>query len=170
MGRFSLTGPDVSLDAGVAQNLALVLQEFTTNAIKYGSISSLVGTISINSSLGDGRCLDFTWSEQGGSLVRPPERRGFGSQLIGQAFASNSRAATSYQSEGLEARFEISLTFVRRSEDGILPAELRTERAASSLQVLSVEDEVLIALEAEAELLRAGSRPMTRAVHNQRTF
>ena len=75
--------------------------------------------------MGDGRCLDLTWSEQGGPPVRPPERTGFGSQLVEQAFASHSRAAISCKSEGLEARFEIPLKFVRRSEGGVLPAELR---------------------------------------------
>jgi two-component sensor histidine kinase/ligand-binding sensor protein len=167
-GRFSLTGPDVSLDAGVAQNLALVLHELTTNAIKYGSLSSAAGTITINSSVESESRLLLTWAEQGGPRVNAPQRMGFGSQLIEKAFSSDSRsrAAVSYNSEGVEARFEIPLKIVHSSEGSVLPAEGRGESAAASLQglsVLIVEDEVLIALEAEAELLRAGTREMTRA-------
>jgi two-component sensor histidine kinase/ligand-binding sensor protein len=166
-GRFSLTGPDVSLDAGVAQNLALVLHELTTNAIKYGSLSSAAGTITINSSLGSESRLVLTWAEQGGPRVSAPQRIGFGSQLIEKAFSSDSRsrAALSYHSEGVEARFEIPLKFVQSSEN-VLPAEPHGESSAASVQglsVLIVEDEALIALEAEAELLRAGTGAMTRA-------
>jgi two-component sensor histidine kinase/ligand-binding sensor protein len=166
-GRFSLTGPDVSLDAGVAQNLALVLHELTTNAIKYGSLSSAAGTITINSSLGSESRLVLTWAEQGGPRVSAPQRIGFGSQLIEKAFSSDSRsrAALSYHSEGVEARFEIPLKFVQ-SSDNVLPAEPHGESSAASVQglsVLIVEDEALIALEAEAELLRAGTGAMTRA-------
>jgi two-component sensor histidine kinase/ligand-binding sensor protein len=166
-GRFSLTGPDVSVDAGVAQNLALVLHELTTNAIKYGSLSSAAGTITIKSSL-ESDSLLLTWAEQGGPRVSAPQRMGFGSQLIEKAFSSDSRfrAAVSYHSEGVEARFEIPLTFVHSSEGSALPAERHRETSVATLQglsVLIVEDEVLIALEAEAELLRAGTGTMTRA-------
>jgi two-component sensor histidine kinase/ligand-binding sensor protein len=167
-GRFSLTGPDVSLDAGVAQNLALVLHELTTNAVKYGSLSSAHGTITINSSLGSDSHLILTWAEHNGPRVSTPQRTGFGSQLIEQAFSSDSRSRTAvrYNSEGLEARFEIPLKFVPSSEGSVLPAERPRESPASSLHglsVLIVEDEVLIALEAEAELRRAGTGVMTRA-------
>ena len=167
-GRFSLAGPDVSLDAGVTQNLALVLHELTTNAIKYGSLSAAAGTITINSSLGSQNHLILTWAEHGGPRVSAPQRIGFGSQLIGQAFSSDSRsrAAVTYNSEGLVARFEIPLKFVHGSEVNGRPAERRGESSPSSLRglsVLIVEDEVLIALEAEAELLRAGTGAMTRA-------
>jgi two-component sensor histidine kinase len=166
-GRFSLTGPDVSLDAGVAQNLALVLHELTTNAIKYGSLSAAAGTITINSSLGSQNHLILTWAEHGGPRVSAPQRLGFGSQLIEQAFSSNSRsrAAVTYNSAGLVARLEIPLKFVHSSEGNAVRGERRAESSPSlhGLSVLIVEDEVLIALEAEAELLRAGTGPMTRA-------
>jgi two-component sensor histidine kinase/ligand-binding sensor protein len=167
-GRFFLTGPDVALDAGVAQNLALVLHELTTNAIKYGSLSSAAGTITINSWIADETHLTLTWTEQGGPRVSAPQRMGFGSQLIERAFSSDSRsrAVVSYHADGLEARFDIPLKFVQSSEGGFLPAQRRSESATASLHglsVLIVEDEILIALDAEAALLRAGTRAMTRA-------
>jgi two-component sensor histidine kinase/CheY-like chemotaxis protein len=167
-GRFSLTGPEVSLDPGVAQNLALVLHELTTNAIKYGSLSSAAGTITINSSIANESHLTLTWTEHGGPRVSTPQRMGFGSQLIERAFSSDSpsRAIVSYHSDGLEARFDVPLRFVRSTEGGVLPARRRRESSTSSLHglsVLIVEDEVLIALEAEAELLRAGTGAMTKA-------
>jgi two-component sensor histidine kinase len=168
-GRFSLIGPDVSLDAGVAQNLALVLHELTTNAIKYGSLSAAAGTITINSSLGSQNHLILTWAEHGGPRVSAPQRMGFGSHLIEQAFSSDSRSRPriTYNSEGLVARFEIPLKkFVHSSDGNVVPAERRGESSPSSLHglsVLIVEDELLIALEAEAELLRAGTGAMARA-------
>ena len=167
-GRFTLTGPDVSLDPGVAQNLALVLHELTTNAIKYGALSSATGTITINSSIANGSHLALTWAEHGGPRVCAPQRKGFGSQLIERIFSSESRsrAVVSYEADGLQARFDIPLKFVQSSGGGVLPAERRRETSPASLHglsVLIVEDEVLIALEAEAELLRAGTGAMTRA-------
>jgi light-regulated signal transduction histidine kinase (bacteriophytochrome) len=143
-----------------------VLHELTTSAIKYRSLSSAAGTITINSSIAKGSHLTLIWAEHGGPRVCAPQRIGFGSQSIERVLSSESRsrAVVSYKADGLEARFDMPQKFVQSSEGGVSPAERRGESSTTSLHglfLLIVEDEVLIALEAEAELLRAATGAVT---------
>jgi PAS domain S-box-containing protein len=81
--RVSIHGPDVTLGGGVVTNLALLVHEFATNAVKYGALSMPNGTVEIASSIaGD----DFTlaWTERGGPAVGEKRVEGFGTYL-GQA-------------------------------------------------------------------------------------
>ena len=45
--RITVQGPDLSLDSASAQTLALALHELTTNAAKYGGLSSPAGRLSV---------------------------------------------------------------------------------------------------------------------------
>ncbi len=78
--RISIRGHDVSIRDSVLTSLALLLHEFATNAIKYGSLSVPAGSVEI-----DIHCdseLTLTWIEIGGPPVHPPEgAEGFGSHL-----------------------------------------------------------------------------------------
>ena len=48
--RVAIHGPDVALGTGVVTNLALLLHEFATNAVKYGALSTADGTVDVASS------------------------------------------------------------------------------------------------------------------------
>jgi two-component sensor histidine kinase/DNA-binding response OmpR family regulator len=80
-GKISLNGSDVALRSAAAQSLALALHELSTNAAKYGALSSLDGRLSIQWSIADDN-LAIDWQEMDGPAVRPPEKRGFGTNIL----------------------------------------------------------------------------------------
>ena len=88
-GRFRIEGANFRLNPQVALALAMALQELATNAVKYGALSRPAGSVQIAWSTGSDRRdrLTLRWTERGGPVVRPPERRGFGSRLIERSLA-----------------------------------------------------------------------------------
>jgi PAS domain S-box-containing protein len=88
--RFSLAGAKVEVSARAALALSLVMNELSTNATKYGALSTDAGRVLIEWSLdrvtGE---LTLSWTERGGPLVTPPKAKGFGSRLIDQALAGS---------------------------------------------------------------------------------
>jgi two-component sensor histidine kinase len=83
--RVSVEGPVVIIGPKAAMTLTLVLHELTTNAIKYGALSSATGAIELTwRVLGSGEQpeLWLQWAERGGPPVAMPSRQGFGTRLI----------------------------------------------------------------------------------------
>ncbi len=83
--RVRISGPAIDLPSEMAVPMGMVLHELATNAVKYGSLSAPSGRLEVAWTLtsdGAGPKLEFFWRESGGPEVRPPQRRGFGSQLI----------------------------------------------------------------------------------------
>ncbi|TCH97269.1 PAS domain S-box protein [Roseococcus sp. SYP-B2431] len=79
--RLAVTGTDVPLQGSTLTSLALLLHEFTTNAAKYGALSSKAGRLAVQTAI-EGGMLVLTWREIGGPAVAArgmPE--GFGSLL-----------------------------------------------------------------------------------------
>jgi PAS domain S-box-containing protein len=82
-GRIRATGPNMTLQADAVQNLGLVLHELATNASKHGALSVPDGMVSIEwSAIAAGERIRVHWQESGGPPVQPPQRRGFGQELI----------------------------------------------------------------------------------------
>jgi two-component sensor histidine kinase len=79
--RLRLSGPTVELRADSARNIALVVHEMVTNAVKYGALSVPGGVISVNTR-SDGDMVTFVWQERGGPAAVAPDAYGFGSRLI----------------------------------------------------------------------------------------
>jgi two-component sensor histidine kinase len=85
--RVGLSGPDFDLEAEVATTVGMVIHELTTNAAKYGALSSSAGTIEVHWTLeamadnADARMI-LNWRERGGPQIQPPDKKGFGSILI----------------------------------------------------------------------------------------
>lgn len=80
-----VNGPPIYLNPDAAQNLGMALHEMATNAVKYGALSSPKGKVHIDwgwKGSSAKRVLRLTWKERGGPTVSPPQRRGFGSQVI----------------------------------------------------------------------------------------
>lgn len=83
--QITLEGPSVQLSTDLATPFGLLINELTTNALKYGALSVPQGHVGLSWEVieGDrGRRLRFVWTEKGGPLVKRPEAVGFGSYLI----------------------------------------------------------------------------------------
>jgi PAS domain S-box-containing protein len=82
--RSDVKGPDLLLEPGSAQAIAVVLHELATNAAKHGALSVGAGRVQIEWSRDTGGQFVFRWSEIGGPPVNVPTRRGFGMRAIEQ--------------------------------------------------------------------------------------
>jgi PAS domain S-box-containing protein len=84
-GRIGFEGDDVSITAKAAEHFTLILHELATNALKYGSLSTVDGRVTIDAKVrrhSDGALLIFSWKEVGGPPVAPPNRQGFGTLIL----------------------------------------------------------------------------------------
>lgn len=106
--RFRLYGPPLRFNPQIALALALAFHELSTNAVKYGALSTEQGHVDLNWSIVPGSNgieprWHLRWKEVGGPPVRQPERRGFGSLMIERLLRSylNGAASISYEPDGL---------------------------------------------------------------------
>ena len=84
--RLRLSGADLRLRADAAQNLGLALHELSTNAAKYGALTTPTGYIDLawsveTSDTGTG-IFSIVWKERGGPPVVTPRRKGFGHTVM----------------------------------------------------------------------------------------
>jgi len=99
--RFIISGPPVSLSPQTALSMALALHELSTNAVKYGALSSKNGIVEINWTI-DRDEFHFSWREKGGPTVCQPTKLSFGSKLIKRLLPArfNGHAELNYAPEG----------------------------------------------------------------------
>lgn len=86
--RIQIQGPHVVLPSRQALAFSMAFYELATNAVKYGALSILSGTIELSWNLiaGEGRSiLEMTWTERHGPAAVTPENTGFGSFITGRA-------------------------------------------------------------------------------------
>jgi len=79
--RVRISGINLSLEPSTAQALALTLHELTTNAAKYGALSSPSGSLEVDWEL-KAATLVLRWTEFGGSAVEQNVPGGFGIRVI----------------------------------------------------------------------------------------
>jgi len=82
--RAYMDGPDLILEPRLAQSVAVILHELTTNAVKYGSLSVPAGHVEVEWSRAPDGHLMLRWGETGGPAVKPPTRKGFGTRVVDQ--------------------------------------------------------------------------------------
>jgi two-component sensor histidine kinase len=114
-GRFRVSGPEFEVGAKAALMLALALHELSTNAVKYGALSSPEGAVDIGWSVvagGEEPVVELIWREHGGPAVAPPPREGFGTRLIERALAETvgGTATLEYPPGGAVCRIEAPLS------------------------------------------------------------
>jgi PAS domain S-box-containing protein len=81
-GRVLIEGPQILLEPGVAQTIAMTLHELATNAAKYGALSQPNGQVRLEwSDAADGELL-LRWTEVGGPAVQEPAQKGVGCRTI----------------------------------------------------------------------------------------
>jgi PAS domain S-box-containing protein len=124
--RVVLSGPPVRLSAKQGSFMALALHELMVNATKHGAMSLDGGRVRVEWRLegggdaGDGpaRCLVIEWKEVGGPPVRPPARRGFGTEFLesAAAYELGGLAETDYDPGGVCWRLRIPLESAREGE------------------------------------------------------
>lgn len=79
--RVSISGDDVELSGTALTSIALLLHELTTNAAKYGALSTPDGHIDVTMRIEDGQ-FHLEWIERGGpEIAGEPKSEGFGSVL-----------------------------------------------------------------------------------------
>ncbi|MGL4287579.1 MAG: sensor histidine kinase, partial [Phreatobacter sp.] len=113
--QIEIEGPSLLLSPTSAQALGMALHELSTNALKFGALSSRQGNVRLRWSILDetGRFV-LIWTESGGPVVSAPAQLGFGHiVLVRMTEASlHARAAISYQPSGLEWSVEAPLGMV----------------------------------------------------------
>jgi two-component system CheB/CheR fusion protein len=111
--RVSVEGPPVMLSPDVTITLSMALNELSTNALKYGALSTDSGSVDIEwraaIPASEDRSLVLTWSERGGPPVAAPSRRGFGSRMleVGIAHQIGGRVTLDFDPTGLVCRMEL---------------------------------------------------------------
>lgn len=107
--RISARGTPVRVPPKPAAMLALVFHELTTNAAKYGALSSPSGRVSISWLLA-GNSLAIEWCESGGPPVVAPERCGFGTRLFKRALDPfHGTVETRFDPSGLRCLITLAL-------------------------------------------------------------
>ena len=89
--RFQIDGAAFKVTSDTALALNMALHELATNAVKYGALSGPHGRIAIRWYPHPDRpgFVRLIWKECGGPSVSEPERSGFGTRLLGRAFAAS---------------------------------------------------------------------------------
>jgi two-component sensor histidine kinase len=83
--RVKIVGPSILLPVQAVMPLSMVVHELTTNAAKYGALSTRQGTIEITwkvSGSGANTSVGLVWQERGGPKVKVDRTMGFGTRLI----------------------------------------------------------------------------------------
>ncbi len=80
--RAQVDGSSMMLEQQAAQAMAVAVHELTTNAVKYGALSTPKGRVRVQWSCDPTQRLTFRWTESGGPPVALPKHRGFGARVI----------------------------------------------------------------------------------------
>lgn len=113
--RIRLAGDDIRIDERSATPIALVVHELATNAMKYGALSTVDGSIEIETKEDDD-CAIIRWIEKGGpEITSSPEINGFGTQLsdISVEDQLGGKIARDWKTGGLEVTLSIKSSRLR---------------------------------------------------------
>lgn len=103
IAQIVIDGPETPIKGEAVTNIAMIIHELATNAVKYGAFSMPAGQVFITWTVQKGQ-FSLTWKEQGGpKLKRPPERQGFGTRLVHQSVngSFNGQLTYHWNTEGL---------------------------------------------------------------------
>ncbi|ADM09749.1 FOG: GGDEF domain protein [Parvularcula bermudensis HTCC2503] len=116
-----ISGDDLPLNDKAAFNIALVLSELGTNALKYGALSDRGGRVSLFWQR-EGEVLRLVWQESdtGDWGARPPHRQGFGSLLLDRVAPAGlmGQAARRFTEAGYS--YELTAKLAHITQEGLL--------------------------------------------------
>lgn len=97
-GRIRVAVERMGVGEAAATSLALVIHELATNSLKYGALSSEMGTLDIMTKARSDDELCLIWMERGGPPVHePPDAGGFGSKLVHRSVSRQLGGAIEYE-------------------------------------------------------------------------
>ena len=169
--RVNLRGVSPMLEPEAFTSLALVMHELITNSAKYGALTGTEGTVHVDMRFSDDGDLHIQWREMGGPPVQAPTRRGFGSTVIEKTipYELGGSVDIRYLLSGFEADIVLPARMVRPGASleagqgrGNTPAPRYAENdepVAGQLsgEVLVLEDNMIVALDASETLKRGGA-------------
>ena len=104
-----LTVPEVRLGDDAIQQLALILGELQTNALKYGALAGDEGKITLSAKV-EGKTLCLHWHEDTGRPIEPPSSGGSGMLLLQRlGSAGSSKSQTQWHRTGPAVTFYLRL-------------------------------------------------------------
>jgi two-component system CheB/CheR fusion protein len=121
--KVRVLGPAVPLTFDLIQTIGLAIHELATNALKHGALKQASGSLTISWDVRRDpekpAVLVLDWREAGAPIEKPPERKGFGRQLIERALVLSLQAKSemTFGSDGLTCHIELPLF---RSTDSTL--------------------------------------------------
>lgn len=113
--RIEIRGPPADLPATSAQAVALALHELATNAVKHGALAHPAGRLAVTWKLvesGTERRVVIEWRESGVPTEgHPPERSGYGRELIERALPYQLKAKTALEfgADGVRCCIEVPI-------------------------------------------------------------
>lgn len=113
--QVAIEGPDLQTSSRAAVALSLMLHELTTNAIKYGALSTADGNVRLFWVIEDEHLI-LHWHEADGPEVTEPDRIGFGSRLIDMGLGGLSQVERRYDREGFTLELRAPLTEICPSD------------------------------------------------------
>lgn len=121
--RIVIDGPGLRLSPAAAQSIGMAIHELSTNAVKYGALSTDQGTIALTwaTDVGESnRRFDVHWQEQGGPPVVAPAHRGFGTTVVTRMIEMGlgGRTRLDYASNGLAWSYSGDLARVLEVDEG----------------------------------------------------
>jgi two-component sensor histidine kinase len=135
LSRFQLRGDDVDCPYAIAVLLAL-----TTNAVKYGALSTSSGRIDISWSNIAGQ-LAVEWIESGGPPPATPTHEGFGSKLLRSGVKRfQGSVDCRFEPAGLRCRFSVTLPGETKREAVRRFARFRSETSPTETQLREAEE------------------------------
>lgn len=113
--QMRVSGPEVRFQPKAAETFALAIHELATNALKYGALSQPSGRIEITWRLDESTqpaALVLEWRECGGPAVKPPPRKGFGTELLERTLAFEFKGQTNlaFNPAGLQCTIAIPVS------------------------------------------------------------
>jgi light-regulated signal transduction histidine kinase (bacteriophytochrome) len=170
--RVKIVGPDAIITPAAYTTLSLVIHELMTNAMKYGALCDSRGSIEIGLKKHSDNALEITWREMGGPPIQsPPSRKGFGTTIVERSipFELSGTADISFKTTGLEGKFIIPPAFVSAYQEhshrvpDVSVATPNSGVARLKGDTLIVEDNIIIAMDAEDFLTELGASTVTIA-------
>lgn len=116
-GNIKIAGPSIYLNADAAQAITYVIHELTTNAAKYGALSTATGRINLALSTSDGPDgeLRIDWRERDGPPTKHPTFAGYGMNVITDLLRHelDAKIDLKFPKTGVECEIVIPLTSLK---------------------------------------------------------